>query len=50
MTAATGMRLGIDIGGTFTDAVFYDVDGRIRTAKASTTPSDITQGVMEAFD
>ena len=50
MTAATGMRLGIDIGGTFTDAVFYDADGRIRTAKTSTTPSDITQGVMEAID
>jgi N-methylhydantoinase A len=46
----SGIRLGIDIGGTFTDAVFHDADGSIRTAKASTTPSDITQGVMEAIE
>ncbi len=46
----SGMQLGIDIGGTFTDAVFYDGHGKIRTAKVSTTPSDITQGVMEAID
>ena len=45
-----GTRLGIDIGGTFTDAVFCDVDGSIRTAKVATTPSDITQGVMEAIE
>jgi N-methylhydantoinase A len=43
-------RLGVDIGGTFTDAVFHEADGSVRTAKASTTPSDITLGVMEAIE
>ena len=46
----SGTRLGVDIGGTFTDAVFYDSDGSIRTAKASTTPADITLGVMEVIE
>ncbi len=43
-------RLGVDIGGTFTDAVLHDADGNIRTAKASTTPEDISRGVMEAVE
>ena len=43
-------RLGVDIGGTFTDAVFHEADGSVRTAKASTTPADITQGVMAAIE
>jgi N-methylhydantoinase A len=43
-------RLGVDIGGTFTDAVFHEADGSVRTAKVSTTPSDITVGVMEAIE
>jgi N-methylhydantoinase A len=31
------MLLGVDVGGTFTDAVLA-VDGRIVTAKSPTTP------------
>ncbi|MGO9900672.1 MAG: hydantoinase/oxoprolinase family protein [Solirubrobacteraceae bacterium] len=41
------MLLGVDVGGTFTDAVVA-VDGRIVTAKAPTTPSDQSLGVIEA--
>jgi N-methylhydantoinase A len=42
-------RIGVDIGGTFTDIVFVDDRTcQIIVNKARTTPSDIGQGVMEA--
>jgi N-methylhydantoinase A len=41
------MLLGVDVGGTFTDAVLADGD-RIVTAKASSTPDDQSRGVLEA--
>src|SRR3974390_2937120 len=41
------MLLGVDVGGTFTDAVLA-VDGRLITAKAPSTPRDQSQGVMAA--
>ena len=37
--------IGIDTGGTFTDCVVMDADGRIVTAKASSTPVDFSEGV-----
>jgi N-methylhydantoinase A len=44
-------RIGIDIGGTFTDvALVDDVSGRIGVAKAPTTPKDFAQGVLTALD
>jgi N-methylhydantoinase A len=43
------MLLGVDVGGTFTDAVLYD--GRlVHTAKAPTTPDDQSRGVIAAID
>ena len=42
------MLLGVDVGGTFTDAVLV-VDGRFVTAKAATTPEDESVGVMRAI-
>ncbi len=44
------MRLGIDTGGTYTDAVLYDgARGIIRTAKALTTHHDLAIGIREAI-
>lgn len=41
-------RLGVDIGGTFTDVVVASEDGTIVRAKALTTPGDYTGGVFAA--
>src|SRR5947209_3312340 len=41
------MLLGVDVGGTFTDAVLA-VDGRLVTAKSPTTPRDQSEGVLAA--
>jgi N-methylhydantoinase A len=43
------MLLGVDVGGTFTDAVLASA-GEIFTAKAPTTPSDQSAGVMAAVE
>jgi N-methylhydantoinase A len=42
------MLLGVDVGGTFTDAVLAG-GGRLVTAKAPTTPADQSEGVMAAI-
>jgi N-methylhydantoinase A len=43
------MLLGVDVGGTFTDAVLFD--GReLHTAKAPTTPDDQSRGVIDAVE
>ena len=42
-------RIGVDIGGTFTDvALIDDIAGRIGVAKTPTTPRDFAQGVLTA--
>ena len=44
-------RIGVDIGGTFTDvALVDDASGHIGVAKVPTTPSDLTEGVLCALD
>src|SRR6516225_3949133 len=43
-------RIGVDIGGTFTDvAVVDDTSDRIGAAKTLTTPRDFVTGVLEAL-
>src|SRR5918998_3983213 len=41
------LLVGVDVGGTFTDAVVA-VEGRLVTAKAPTTPDDQSEGVLAA--
>lgn len=46
----TRYRVAMDIGGTFTDVVAYDeLTGRYSAAKTSTTPDDLTLGVLEGI-
>ena len=43
-------RIGVDIGGTFTDvALVDDASGRIGVAKVPTTPADLAAGVLAAL-
>jgi N-methylhydantoinase A len=45
---ADGLRIGVDIGGTFTDVCLVDAGGRtVATAKVRTTPSDPSLAVVE---
>ena len=44
-------RLGVDIGGTFTDAVLVNLGtGEFRTSKVSTTPQDPSIGFLYAIE
>jgi N-methylhydantoinase A len=43
------MLLGVDVGGTFTDAVLFDGE-RIHTAKQPTTPEDQSVAVLAAVE
>ncbi len=43
-------RIGIDVGGTFTDFVLIDLDtGVIQTKKVPTTPADPSEGVLHGI-
>jgi N-methylhydantoinase A len=45
------MRIAVDIGGTFTDAVLLDeVTGLLTTTKALSTPTELTEGVLASVD
>src|SRR5579875_794817 len=44
------MIVALDIGGTFTDLVAFDLrDGSIHHAKSSTTPYDLAVGIRETL-
>ncbi|HEY7550424.1 MAG TPA: hydantoinase/oxoprolinase N-terminal domain-containing protein, partial [Hyphomicrobiaceae bacterium] len=44
-------RIGVDIGGTFTDvALIEEASGRIGVAKVPTTPRNPAQGVLAALE
>jgi N-methylhydantoinase A len=43
-------RIGIDVGGTFTDMVAVDGAGRVTIAKAASTPEDQSLGVMDGLE
>jgi N-methylhydantoinase A len=42
------MLLGVDVGGTFTDAVLVAADSSVHTAKVASTPADQSVAVLEA--
>ena len=42
------MRVGVDVGGTFTDLVAVAPDGSLTIRKVATTPADPTAGVWRA--
>jgi N-methylhydantoinase A len=43
-------RIGIDVGGTFTDLVAVAAAGRVTLAKAPSTPADQSLGVMDGLE
>src|SRR5258707_15874129 len=43
-------RIGIDVGGTFTDLVAVDPAGRATLAKVASTPTDPSVGVMDGLN
>src|SRR5262249_56527922 len=43
------MRIGVDIGGTFTDVVVFEDDGSVRLAKSLSTQDDLARGVRQAL-
>ena len=42
------LRVGVDIGGTFTDLVFLRPDGRLDKRKTPSTPADYSRAIMDA--
>jgi N-methylhydantoinase A len=43
-------RIGVDVGGTFTDLVLQDATGRIAIAKVPSVPADPSRGVITAVE
>jgi N-methylhydantoinase A len=46
----TACYLGTDVGGTFTDLVFYTTSGEIRCLKVASTPARPGEGVLAGID
>jgi N-methylhydantoinase A len=46
----SSLRIGIDVGGTFTDLVAIDASGRTIFAKSPSTPADQSLGVMAGLE
>jgi len=44
------MRLGVDVGGTFTDLVALTPEGRLHVVKVPSTPEDPADGLWRAVD
>jgi len=48
-SAAASLRVGVDIGGTFTDLVFLAPDGTLHKRKVSSTPADYSDAIIEGI-
>ena len=46
---AEGIRIGVDVGGTFTDLVAWDPAGRMESCKVPTTPANPAEGVLHGI-
>ena len=46
-TSRIEYRVGVDVGGTFTDVVLLGDDGRMVARKVSSTPEDYSRGIAE---
>lgn len=46
----SGIRAGVEVGGTFTDLVAIGADGKLTVAKAPSTPSRPDEGALNAID
>ena len=46
---SNGYRIGVDIGGTFTDIVCLAPDGRVHTLKVSSTVDDFALGIIRGM-
>ena len=45
----SGFRLGVDIGGTFTDIVFLGQDGTIYTKKISSSVDNYARAIIDGI-
>ncbi|MEM7094333.1 MAG: hydantoinase B/oxoprolinase family protein [Actinomycetota bacterium] len=43
-------RIGVDVGGTFTDLVLADAEGRTWVSKVPSVPTDPSRGVLDALE
>ena len=50
MTNQNTMRIGADVGGTFTDVVLIDASGNLWTHKVPSTPPDFERAVLNAIE
>ena len=50
MSKSRLFRVGIDIGGTFTDIVLSGSDGSLHTKKTSSTPEDYGEGIIHGLE
>jgi N-methylhydantoinase A len=47
--AKSGVRVAVDIGGTFTDVVVLDGNGAVRTLKLPSTTGDYSRGIVDGI-
>ena len=50
MTSSAQFRVGVDIGGTFTDIVVMRDDGTIHTKKISSSVGDYAAAIVDGVD
>ena len=49
-TSGRGLRIGVDIGGTFTDVVLVDPSGGVLTRKVLSTTDDYGRAIRQAIE